>query len=271
LARFSPDGRHLAVQASDGGIWVFSTTRIPRVLWHSASVDTKAAGGILAYSPDGQRLLAQHGTDAPRVLDAASGRTTATLAGAARTTTVGAWVGDDRIVIGDAQGGVDSYSSSGGDRRRLTRLGDAVLGAAASPDGRTVAVSAGSTVEVLDAATGARIRTLSGHTQNVTALAYSSSGNYLLSGSSDGTARLWNVGTGTTLTRLDEPGSQIRAVAYDSAARTVIAGGRDSALYLSRCDVCISPSALADIAAQHTTRTLTDAERAEFGVGSLLK
>ena len=236
-----------------------------------APTSSTFAGGILAYSPDGRRLLVQNGTDAPRILDATTGRTIATLQAAGSTTYVGAWVSNDEVVIGDAQGRVDSYDSSGRHRRELARLGEVVLAIAANPDGRTIAVAAGPTVEVLDATTGALTLTMEGDTQDVDALAYSQGGSYLISGSTDGAARLWDPRTATTLTQIDEPGSQISAVAYDSAAHLLIAGGRNSAMYMSRCDVCVSPTALARIAAAHTTRPFTNAERTEFDVGSLLK
>ena len=271
LAQFSPDGRQVAVEASNGGVWVFRTSKIPVVIWHVAPTSSAFAGGILAYSPDGRRLLVQNGTDAPRILDAATGRTIATLQAAGSATYVGAWVSNDEVVIGDAQGRVDSYDSSGRHRRELARLGDVVLAIAANPDGRTIAVAAGPTVEVLDAATGALTLTMEGDTQAVDALAYSRDGSYLISGSADGTARLWDPRTATTLTQIDEPGSQISAVAYDSAAHLLIAGGRNSAMYMSRCDVCVSSTALARDAAAHTTRPFTNAERTEFDVGSLLK
>lgn len=271
LAQFSPDGRQLAVEASNGGVWAFRTSKIPSAIWHASPTSATFAGGVLAYSPDGRQLLVQNGTVAPRILDAVTGRTIARLQTPSSTSYVGAWASNNEIVIGDAQGQVDSYDSFGDQRRALARLGDAVLAVAASPDGRTIAVTAGPTVELLDATTGARKLTLDGDTQAVNALAYSRDGSYLVSGSADGTARLWDPRTGTTLTQINEPGSQVTAVAYDSAARLLIAGGRNSAMYLSHCGVCISADALAHLAATRTTRPFTSAERAEFGVGSLLK
>jgi WD40 repeat protein len=63
-----------------------------------------------------------------------------------------------------------------------------------SPDGRYLATaSADDTARVWDAATGATVRTLTGHTSEVVSVAWSPDGRHLATASDDDTARIWPV------------------------------------------------------------------------------
>ncbi|HOH51602.1 MAG TPA: hypothetical protein PLI98_12765, partial [Candidatus Hydrogenedentes bacterium] len=68
--------------------------------------------------------------------------------------------------------------------------------AALSPDGSQFAMASGATVRIVDTDTGLPVRTLSGHLQTVTAVAWSADGTRIASGSLDYTARVWDAVTG---------------------------------------------------------------------------
>ena len=71
-----------------------------------------------------------------------------------------------------------------------------------SPDGRMLATSYDRTVRLWDLATGDRLRTLTGHTDNARGMAFSPDGRMLATASYDRTVRLWNPVTGDCLQTL---------------------------------------------------------------------
>jgi hypothetical protein len=75
---------------------------------------------------------------------------------------------------------------------------------ALSADGTRLASGSGDrTVRLWDAATGAPLQTLEGHTGPVGLVAFSADGTRLASASDDGTVRLWDAATGAPLQTLE--------------------------------------------------------------------
>jgi hypothetical protein len=72
-----------------------------------------------------------------------------------------------------------------------------------SPDGKLLASESGDrTVRLWDAATGAALQTLEGHTSIVWAVAFSPDGKLLALASGDCTVRMWDAATGAALQTL---------------------------------------------------------------------
>ncbi|MBW3570135.1 MAG: WD40 repeat domain-containing protein [Gemmatimonadetes bacterium] len=165
-ATYSGDGRWLAAGGARVRIW--TRAGLPadtgRVL--AGHQDVVYA---LAFAPDGATL-------ASASLDRTA-RLWAVESGAARDTLVTAHPA--RLVVGG--------------RVREIPQQLPVTAAAFSPDGRTVATAGGDrALHLWGAATGARVRSLEGHTRAVTALAWGP-GARLASSSADGTVRIWSV------------------------------------------------------------------------------
>jgi WD40 repeat protein/energy-coupling factor transporter ATP-binding protein EcfA2 len=98
-----------------------------------------------------------------------------------------------------------------------------------SPDGRQI-VTGGENQEarVWDAATGAELAVLRGHTSTLLALAWSPDGRYIASAAGDFTARIWDAATGAELAALRGHTNFVYSVAWSPDGRTLITGGDDS-------------------------------------------
>ncbi len=111
---------------------------------------------------------------------------------------------------------------------RLDTAASAVAVLAWSPDGQTLAGSAGardmpdSTIH-LWRADGTALATLVGHTGPVPALSWSPDGRVLASGSLDGTVRLWSA-TGAALNTLSLPAQWVYGLAWSPDGQTLAVG-----------------------------------------------
>lgn len=90
------------------------------------------------------------------------------------------------------------------------------------------------TIRLWDTQTQQEVRVLTGHTQAVNAIAFSSDGQLLVSGSSDKTIKLWQVETGTCWATLSGHRLAVNALAFDCNQGTlrVASGSSDATLRL---------------------------------------
>ena len=97
-----------------------------------------------------------------------------------------------------------------------------------SPNGRLLAVGTGSGgVVLLDASSGALVRTLEGHTAAVWRPTFTSDGHRLATASSDGSVRVWRTDTGRELLLLPGNGLGVAAVAWSPDDREVAVSSWD--------------------------------------------
>lgn len=186
---FSPDGT-LAVTGSwdrTVKVWDVDTGRE----LHTFDVNTGDAVLSVKFSPDGAQLVIATVRGKALVIDATTGEKLAVL------------------------NHTNSFNRA----------------VAFSPDGTRVAISAPSTanaglteftVEIWDPLTGRLLQTLEGHTAEVTDVAFSSSGNRIVTGSLDTTARVWDTSTGQTLLVLSGHKGLVNNAAFSSNGAQVI-------------------------------------------------
>ena len=102
-----------------------------------------------------------------------------------------------------------------------------------SPDSRLLASgSHDETVRLWDAATGAPVQTLEGHSDLVMAVAFSLDSRLLASGSHDKTVRLWDPATGAPVQTLEGHSNWVTAVAFSPDGRLLASGSHDETVRL---------------------------------------
>jgi serine/threonine protein kinase len=109
--------------------------------------------------------------------------------------------------------------------RALRGHGAMVTGVAFAADGKTLAsVGADGMVQVWEAATGARVRSIVG-APDTTSLDITD--GLVTAGSADGTVKLWRLDTGDVVRSIEAKSGAVRAVVFGSTSNQVFAGGQD--------------------------------------------
>ena len=160
----------------------------------------------VAWSPDGTRLLSGSHDGTARVWDANRGTELFALAGPSLSISAVAWSPDGtRLLTAAEDHSVRIWdATTGADLLTLGVGGSGVGGAVAwSPDSTRILTSFDdASARIWDASSGQVVRTLSGHTEHLTAVSWSPDGTRVATASDDGTARVWDVTTGTELLRV---------------------------------------------------------------------
>jgi DNA-binding SARP family transcriptional activator/WD40 repeat protein len=237
----SPDGGILATGGIDGAVRLWDTSTGQRMMSISTQPGPRRPIGfapwLLSFNPDGSRLYFA-GTDGTfHVADVIAGRTF-TLS----------W---DRF-----------WRAISADGSRFATQNESGNAWTFSPDGDVVAGGVGNHVWFvhIDALSDGRrsrpFRVFRGHTQRITAVAFSEDGMRLATGSLDGTARVWNVTSGDVFFTSPVESSDVEGVAFSED------GSRVTAIY-SDGRIIVQAIALEDviaIASARVTRGFTDEE-----------
>ena len=246
---YSPDGTRLAV-ASSIGIWLYETQTYKEVALLTGHTEEATS---IAFSPDG-RTVASGATwrdtttlDRQNVVilwDIVTGKRVQTFTGHKLSIERIAFSPDGQTLAGGGEGNTVRLWDvpTGASKLTLRGDGDGILGIAFSPDGHTLVVSnyvpihngipQGETIRLWDAVTGARKGTFTGHTENVSSVAFSPEGRTLASGSRDATIRLWDTITGEHKTTLTGHTGSVFSVAFSPDGRTLASGSRDETIRL---------------------------------------
>lgn len=106
--------------------------------------------------------------------------------------------------------------------------GYGITSLAIAPDGKTL-ISAGKQVEIWDLTTRTRIRTLSGQTVFVNAVALSADGKTIATGDREGIISLWNFDTGKLQRRLFH-GNSVYQLEFSSNSKILFSGGLNNTI-----------------------------------------
>jgi WD40 repeat protein/transcriptional regulator with XRE-family HTH domain len=224
--KFSPDGALLASSSDDGTarLWDVAAGRELLALQH------EGGAGDLAFTPDGRGLLTCGKFPLIRLWDVATGAVVAAFDTGARAVNSVALSHDGATV----------FAQLADDRTLRWRVGAAaaeeILPACrdcrmvqCSPDGRLLLTAHPGefTARLWDADTGACLRVLAGHADQVQWATFARGGAWAITSSNDGSSRVWDAASGAELRRLAGHNNIIWGHGLAPDGRHFVTGGTD--------------------------------------------
>jgi WD40 repeat protein/thymidylate kinase len=246
--RFSPDGKTLAMGASDRRIHLWDVdAQTGRLGLRQSLVEMPAIARDLSFRADGRTLASGHEDGAIYLwaLDAAghcvTGQAYQVLTGHRASVWRLVFSPDGQLLASASDDhsvrlwamGAGPVAGAGKPVARFDDHRGWVRALAFSPDGHTLA-SAGAdrTVRVWDLRSAQLLYTLYGYVRSVKSLAFCPNSRLLISGSDDQHVRLWDVTDGRALQTWAGHSSFIWQVAVSPNGRLVASAGDDRKIYL---------------------------------------
>jgi WD40 repeat protein/DNA-binding SARP family transcriptional activator/energy-coupling factor transporter ATP-binding protein EcfA2 len=231
---YSPDGSRIATSGDNGTAFVWDAVTGKRLL---ALPDAGTGGGFMGvtFSPNGTKLATADGLGRIRIWQLHARRVVRTIRAGEPVCGV-AW-SPDGTLVGAGQCGAYNFSSKSASRVWDVRTGRLVFetnGLSAggvlrfAPDGRyLVTPTESGTAEIWKIKTHRLVKTLTGHSGQVTAVAYSPDGKLVATGGTDGTARIWDVRSGKQLLVLRGHDATVDAVDFTPSSRRLVTASED--------------------------------------------
>jgi WD40 repeat protein/transcriptional regulator with XRE-family HTH domain len=235
---WSPDGLLLATAGYDNSIGVWDTVRHLRLYELRAPDGADTMFMSVAWSPNGRFLACGSYQRGVHVWDMTTrtrswvGRTAPTLLRRVVWSPDGTQLagagGDGYVYVWDAK--------DGGLLRQLAGHDRPMMDVAWSPDGAWLGAGgggrAGGGLFVWDVVRGERVQTFEKHPGVVTAVTWSSRGNVVISGGSDGMLRWWDVESGRCIRVHAAHQSTVQALKISRDGRRLASCGDDGAIQL---------------------------------------
>jgi WD40 repeat protein len=217
---FGSEGKFLA--ASGGSLWTMLSLNHPPVSVVDARTGQKlyslAAEGISALAVNNKReTLAVTGRLGVEQRALSSGQLVDTFQGHTKFVMSAAYSPNGRLLVSGGSDGraiVWDLESKKSKHVFSSTPDNLVLALAFSPDSKVLASGANEKVVVWDVERGSEIFRLEGHSEWVSALAFSASGQVLASGGWDRTIKIWDVATRKPLRTLTGHIDTVRAISF---------------------------------------------------------
>jgi|GEM_PF-1024351 len=243
---FSPNGNLLASASMDKTVllWNPQMGEVVRKLEENTEPKTE-----IKFSPDGSLLATAGNGKTIRIWEVESGKLAQKLDGEAETVYGLAFSPDGKILASSGDNGklLIWDVKTGKLLKTLEGHSGTIYTLASRPDGKTIASAGDDKKVIIWGLEGAiqqtqekkktkteyeKIRTLEGHTEGIYAIAVSSDGKLLASGSWDKTVRIWDISTGNLICKLEGHKDAIFAVAFSPDSKTVASASSDKTVKL---------------------------------------
>ena len=150
----------------------------------------------VAFSPNGGTLASGDDSGTIRFWDVDTGELLKTVETEADTIDSVVYSPDGKMLVSTGNNGdhgIRFWDVATGELRNTITVESGAYAVVYSPDGSTFASGGLGEISVWDAATGERLKTLTGHIDPVHSIAYSPDGRTLASGCRDSTVILWDL------------------------------------------------------------------------------
>jgi WD40 repeat protein/transcriptional regulator with XRE-family HTH domain len=230
---FSPDGRTVATAGAwDGAVKVWDPSS-GALLWsgsHTSRINS------VAFAPGGGRLASSGDDGVVRIWDVTTGAELQVLPHPGHVAVVAWSLDGQRLASGDMAGDIWLWELSQAEPTTTSWMleghTNAVAGLAFAPDGTLASASWDHTVRLWNCQERRVQRTLRGHIDRVSRVAWSPDGLTLASTGRDRTIWLWDVGRSSYRVVLQGHGAEIDGLAFTPDGARLLSGSEDGTLRL---------------------------------------
>jgi WD40 repeat protein len=238
---FSRDGKYLASgdgepEGKSGTVRVWNSETGQTVFSYTVPTGSEVMFTSVAFSPDGERLVAGSPDQPVKAWDLTTGKGIRWAKGQPGAANIVVFSPDGKWLAGCSgikdraanveRGDVYVWDALTGEEVLYFQAHPGeVTGLAYSPDGKLLATAGHDhTVKLWDAQTGLERGTLEAHGSAVTTIAFSPDGKRLASGSADKTVKLWDLATGQEVLSLKGHARWVTSVSFSPDGRRLASG-----------------------------------------------
>lgn len=180
----------------------------------------------VAFSPDGNSIISGSWDETIKIWDSKSGKEMMTLNGhTSQVTSVAFSLDGNSIASGSKTGVLKVWNSQTGKEKFTYRVLAGVASLAFHPnEGKILVGDYRGTLQMVDFATGKRVRTFIRLSDACIRGTFSPDGNSVASGSDDGTLRVWDVETGKENLTLNKRRGPINCVRFSPSGDSIVIG-----------------------------------------------